>query len=350
VLKLIIEDDEGRKTVVPFSRDEITIGRQEGNTIRLTERNVSRHHARLVRQNGHVLVEDLGSYTGVLINGERIQGQVQVGDGDHIQIGDYDLALQREASKQPGPPTVRVPTVAPAPDPDVTAEFKTETNLPIPGDSEGEGPPTPAMSQGAQVEMNRPRRASKSRVFALGAVVLLGVGAAWLLFGQPPASPPPPRQPVMAEKPPEPPRATQAARVQDPATSTGTQPSDTTEQPAEKPPLADSHIEAMPSTGTTHRATVEQARQLHHEGVMLIRKQQLPEAESVLKKCITLKPTYAPCHLALGSAAARRNRPEESTQYYREFLRLAPNHEMAPSVRKLVADHDKSQKQPGGGK
>ena len=40
-MKLIIEDDEGRKTVVPFARDEITIGRQEGNTIRLTERNVS---------------------------------------------------------------------------------------------------------------------------------------------------------------------------------------------------------------------------------------------------------------------------------------------------------------------
>jgi len=35
-MKLIIEDDEGRKTVVPLVRDEITIGRQEGNTIRLT--------------------------------------------------------------------------------------------------------------------------------------------------------------------------------------------------------------------------------------------------------------------------------------------------------------------------
>ena len=38
-MKLIIEDDEGRKTVVPFARDEISIGRLEGNTIRLTERN-----------------------------------------------------------------------------------------------------------------------------------------------------------------------------------------------------------------------------------------------------------------------------------------------------------------------
>jgi pSer/pThr/pTyr-binding forkhead associated (FHA) protein len=97
VLKLIIEDDEGHKTVVPFVRDEITIGREEGNTIRLTERNVSRRHARLVRQNGHVLVEDLGSYNGIRINGEKIQGQVPIHDGDLIQIGDYDLALQNDA-------------------------------------------------------------------------------------------------------------------------------------------------------------------------------------------------------------------------------------------------------------
>lgn len=108
VLKLIIEDDEGRKTVVPFVRDEITIGRQEGNTIRLTERNVSRRHARLMRNSGSVLIEDLGSYNGIRINGDRISGQVQVADGDLIQIGDYDLALQAEEAA--GLPTMPLDT------------------------------------------------------------------------------------------------------------------------------------------------------------------------------------------------------------------------------------------------
>jgi pSer/pThr/pTyr-binding forkhead associated (FHA) protein len=112
VLKLIIEDDEGRKTVVPFVRDEITIGRQEGNTIRLTERNVSRRHARLVRLNGHVVVEDLGSYNGTRINGERIAGQSPLKEGDLIQIGDYDLALQTAegAASVSGPITTKVPS------------------------------------------------------------------------------------------------------------------------------------------------------------------------------------------------------------------------------------------------
>ena len=50
--KLAIEDDEGKQTVVPLTRDEYTIGRKDGNTIRLTERNVSREHARLYKKNG----------------------------------------------------------------------------------------------------------------------------------------------------------------------------------------------------------------------------------------------------------------------------------------------------------
>src|SRR5438046_3809929 len=92
--KLIIEDDEGKTTVVPLIRDEITIGRKEGNTIRLTERNVSRRHAKLVKSNGSVFIEDLQSYNGIKVNGDRIAGRAPIAEGDRIQIGDYQLALK----------------------------------------------------------------------------------------------------------------------------------------------------------------------------------------------------------------------------------------------------------------
>ena len=69
--KLQIRDDEGRTTSVPLLRDEVTIGRKEGNTIRLTERNVSRRHARLIKKNGQIVVDDLSRY-GTRINGRRI--------------------------------------------------------------------------------------------------------------------------------------------------------------------------------------------------------------------------------------------------------------------------------------
>jgi len=93
-MKLIIEDDEGRKTVVVLAQDETTIGRDDGNAVKLPDRNVSRRHARLKRANGALLIEDLGSYNGVRINGERIAEPTPVKEGDLIEIGDYDLGVE----------------------------------------------------------------------------------------------------------------------------------------------------------------------------------------------------------------------------------------------------------------
>jgi ABC transport system ATP-binding/permease protein len=107
--KLVIEDDEGKRTVVPLTRDDYTIGRQEGNTIRLTERNVSRAHGRVrrARANGAPLpgggardtfvLEDLRSYNGVFVNGLRVAHTQDLQHGDLIQIGDYRIVLQDDA-------------------------------------------------------------------------------------------------------------------------------------------------------------------------------------------------------------------------------------------------------------
>jgi ABC transport system ATP-binding/permease protein len=138
MFKLVIQDDEGKTTVVPLIRDEITIGRKEGNTIRLTERNVSRRHARIVRSNGEVQIEDLGSYNGIRVNNARIAERVSLRVSDQVQIGDYKLYLKAEGVEQvddartmpieridnamptdvmpamPGPATTPMPTQAPA--------------------------------------------------------------------------------------------------------------------------------------------------------------------------------------------------------------------------------------------
>jgi len=114
-MKLIIEDDEGRKTVVPLIRDEMTIGRQDGNTIRLTERNVSRRHARLLKEDGSVLIEDLGSYNGVRVNGEKIEGPTKIKEGDLVEIGDYDLGIQGKFDGPVTTPSVGSPRQATIP-------------------------------------------------------------------------------------------------------------------------------------------------------------------------------------------------------------------------------------------
>lgn len=113
--KLVISDDEGKTTVVPLVRDEITIGRKEGNTIRLTERNVSRRHAKLTKANGAFLVEDLASYNGIKVNGRKIAGATPLKAGDQLIIGDYQLALQVDgATAAPELPTAPTPMIVTA--------------------------------------------------------------------------------------------------------------------------------------------------------------------------------------------------------------------------------------------
>lgn len=141
--KLVISDDEGKNTVVPLVRDEITIGRKEGNTIRLTERNVSRKHARISRSNGAYIVEDLSSYNGIRLNGRRIDAQAELHAGDQIVIGDYILALQQEevaqaatapaiqAPAREAVPSLKAPAPSPEPKP-IEAEDTALTNVMAP--------------------------------------------------------------------------------------------------------------------------------------------------------------------------------------------------------------------------
>jgi predicted component of type VI protein secretion system len=105
-MKLVIEDEAGTRSIVPFVEEAIVVGRgSDGITFRLPERNVSRRHARFLLQAGSVSVEDLGSLNGTWVNGERIAARRRLRDGDLIQIGDYDLAvLSQEAVLHPGAP------------------------------------------------------------------------------------------------------------------------------------------------------------------------------------------------------------------------------------------------------
>ena len=98
MLRLRIQDDEGQRSEVPVKLDEITIGRDRENTICLQERNISRRHVRLLRDNGHLVVEDTGSSFGTQVNGARIDARAVLHVGDSLRIGDFDIELVDEAT------------------------------------------------------------------------------------------------------------------------------------------------------------------------------------------------------------------------------------------------------------
>lgn len=95
--KLTIQDDQGKETLIHLVRDEYTVGRSEENAVRLTERNVSRKHARIARGPNGWQLHDVSSYNGCYVNGARVVDVQDLAHGDLIQLGDYRLTVEDEA-------------------------------------------------------------------------------------------------------------------------------------------------------------------------------------------------------------------------------------------------------------
>lgn len=93
--RLAIEDHDGHRTVVPVAREEVSIGRRVGSTIRLTDRNVSRTHARLQMDDDGLWLVDESRY-GTWLNERKIAGKAELRQGDSLRVGDYRLTLLDE--------------------------------------------------------------------------------------------------------------------------------------------------------------------------------------------------------------------------------------------------------------
>ena len=76
---------KGKKIVLPDS--EVIIGREETSFIRMTSTDVSRQHSSLTPTDKGLLVRDLGSQNGTIVNNVRIEAETLMQPGDLLQIG-----------------------------------------------------------------------------------------------------------------------------------------------------------------------------------------------------------------------------------------------------------------------
>jgi len=74
-------------SAIAIDADVVTIGREPDNTVPLCETSVSRNHARLERQTGGIVLTDLRSTNGTLVNGRRISRHL-LSEQDVVRIGD----------------------------------------------------------------------------------------------------------------------------------------------------------------------------------------------------------------------------------------------------------------------
>lgn len=66
--------------------DEFIVGRGGDCHLVLPERQVSRHHIKILHENGRYTLVDLDSKNGTHLNGKQVTGSVPLQDGDEIQI------------------------------------------------------------------------------------------------------------------------------------------------------------------------------------------------------------------------------------------------------------------------
>jgi len=85
----------------------VTIGREEGNLLRLNDERVSRFHAKVQQEDGDIIITDLESTNGTRVNGapvqiRRLRAGDQVGIGRSMLLfGTLEEIAARRASNKP---------------------------------------------------------------------------------------------------------------------------------------------------------------------------------------------------------------------------------------------------------
>jgi pSer/pThr/pTyr-binding forkhead associated (FHA) protein len=78
---------------VQFTKEAMTIGRGEGNDIRIPDESVSRHHALIERQGDDYVIRDVQSRHGVWLGKQRVE-EHRLKDGDVLSLGRAKLIFK----------------------------------------------------------------------------------------------------------------------------------------------------------------------------------------------------------------------------------------------------------------
>ena len=86
-----------------FDVDEGTsgLGRDAANQIRLRDTEISRRHAELCYDGSVCMIVDLESSNGTFVNGDRVDKEQQLSNGDHVQLGGTMMLFTDPAEKTP---------------------------------------------------------------------------------------------------------------------------------------------------------------------------------------------------------------------------------------------------------
>ena len=98
-LERVLED--GTPQRIPLDAMPFTIGRVAPANYRIESGRVSRAHAAIEVEESAVVVRDLGSTNGTLVNGDTIEGATVLNEGDLLVIADVELVFHLAGNDRP---------------------------------------------------------------------------------------------------------------------------------------------------------------------------------------------------------------------------------------------------------
>jgi predicted component of type VI protein secretion system len=113
--ELVVVQGRSAKTTIKLVDGVTTVGRHDECQLRIKSSQVSRKHCELFEKKGLLLVKDLNSSNGTLVNGKRIQGQRVLEPGDELTIGPILLRVEKAgaaAGSAPPPPGAKAADTA----------------------------------------------------------------------------------------------------------------------------------------------------------------------------------------------------------------------------------------------
>lgn len=96
-VRLLVIDGSSNLREVALEGFPCIIGRKSDCQLRILSPMISRHHCELVECEGKLVVRDLGSANGTLLNGKRVDGEAGLTHGDVVQVGPVRFRVQISA-------------------------------------------------------------------------------------------------------------------------------------------------------------------------------------------------------------------------------------------------------------
>lgn len=119
--QLVVVQGRSASQALKIGTGVMTVGRQQDCQLRIASSQVSRKHCQIFEKKGLLLVKDLGSSNGTLVNGKRIVDQRVLEHGDELSVGSVRFRIERTEDTVLMPGTTNQPATSTGTKPGDTA-------------------------------------------------------------------------------------------------------------------------------------------------------------------------------------------------------------------------------------